>query len=338
MVKEKLEILGAIGNNEVLLDQTELTEFVEDDKTPDVNQLELPKLPPLPKKDDEELPNFKINAKENEFPELAVYKGILFEVEPRDAKRSVPLFGMVWSNIDLVTVNPGKLYKVKMQKFNKSNRLVSSDSLLVHPIIDQENYEDELKKYKELERKHKLAIKKQAEEFESMKALARKQSDMAAMEARIRNIKQVKAINGLNYSSFRSAFNVAYFGIYNSDNPMHNQNPKLDVTINVGNKFDYKQALSKVHLYHVIPANNSFITNYLIGIRNETLKFTAQPYFNEGEKFFIVINEHTIAVWNSQYLMENRRSSSLELDLKKAKVYKNLENENEAVRALLDDK
>jgi hypothetical protein len=106
----------------------------------------------------------------------------------------------------------------------------------------------------------------------------------------------------------------------------------------MGNKFDPKQAASKGYLYHVIPTYNTFTTNYLYGITNETLKFTAQPYFIEGEKFFIVINEHTIAVWNSQYLMENKRSSSLALDLKHAKIYKNLKNEEEAVKVLLDSK
>lgn len=338
MVKEKFDTLGAIENKEVPLDQSNLTEFVEENLSPKMDQLDLPKLPPLPKEDDEELPNFKINAKENEFPELAVYKGILFEVEPKDAKRSVPLFGMVWGNIDLVTVTSGKLYKVKMQKFNKSNQLSNSDSILVHPIIDQENYEDELKKYKELEKKHRLALKKQKEEFESRKAMARLQIEKAAVEARTRKIEQVKANNDLNNLSFRSAFSVVNFGVYNSDNPRTNQNPKLDVTINMGNKFDPKQAASKGYLYHVIPPYNTFTTNYLFGITNETLKFTAQPFFMEGEKFFIVINEHTIAVWNSQYLMENKRSSSLALDLKHAKIYKNLKNEEEAVKVLLDSK
>jgi hypothetical protein len=336
MVKEKFDNFGAIEKEKMPMNQSNLTEFVEEKMTPEINQL--PKLPQLPKQDDEELPNFRINAKENEFPELAVYKGILFEVEPKDAIRSVPIFGMVWSNIDLITVKSGELYKVKMQKFNKSNKLVNSDSILVHPIIDQENYEGELKKYKELEKKHRLALKKQNEEFESRKALARLQTEKAVKESRSRNMEQIKSNNDLSYPSFRSAFSVVNFGIYNSDNPMANQNPKLDVTVHLGNKLDPKKALSKGHLFHVIPMYNTFTTNYLFGVTNETLKFTAQPFFMDGEKFFIVINEHSIAVWNSQYLLENKRSSSLALDLKYAKIYKNLKNEDEAVKVLLGSK
>jgi hypothetical protein len=119
---------------------------------------------------------------------------------------------------------------------------------------------------------------------------------------------------------------------------MANRNPMLDILVHMGNKFDLKQSVSKGHLYHVIPPYNTFTTNYLSGITNEALKFTAQPFFMEGEKLFIVINEHTIAVWNSPYLMENKRSSSLALDLKHAKIYKNLKNEEEAVKVLLDSK
>jgi len=302
-----------------------IDEFVEDDKL--VNESKIPVLPPMPRQDNESLPNFKINTKSDDFPELEVFKGVQFEVEPNDAERSIPLFSRIWSSLDLISLKSGVLYLVKMKKFNRNQMLIESDSILVHPIIDNENYESELAKYKLLEKEYKIALKKKNEkiiEQELKNKLDREIAQKAQDDDR-----------ALNNQKLKAAFNVVMFGIYNSDHPIVANKREVQVYLNMDEKIEFKvSSIKNRELFHIIPSINSFIPNYLNGVSENKYKFLAKPFFTEGEKFFVVINNNSLAIWDLNYLLSFKNKSIINLDIKQARIIRNIKNNEEAVEFL----
>ena len=299
--------------------------------------LPVKQLPAAPQEDNPSLPDFKIVADETDYPELALYKGVLFEVEPREAERAVPLFAKTWSNIDLVTIKSGRLYKVRMQKMTRGGLVMAADSILVHPIIPDENYEEALAQYqkleleynKELERQKRIALQK-ARERKLQDSLERAIEQLNKVAAENLTSQHLTHSNQLDYGNLRASFTVANFGIYNSDFPV----PKPSKTLVA--KVKSKNNVHCAHIYQVIPAINSFMTNYPNQYKSKDGDvFTIKPFYSDKEKWFIVLNENSIAVWESSYIRKNQFESSVYLNVEEAKIYRELKSPKDAVAVLL---
>jgi hypothetical protein len=309
-------------------------EFMDHEEAP----LQTKKLPPPPQGDNTSLPDFKIVANETDFPELALYKGVLFEVEPIEAERSIPLFSKTWSNIDLVTIKSGLLYKVRMQKMNRGGSVIAADSILVHPIISDENYDEALAKYQKLEKEYRRELEQQKRKIALQKARERKKQD--SLERVIEQLNKVAAENPaslhlthssqLDYGNLRASFTVANFGIYNSDYPI----PMPSKTLVA--KVKSKNNVYCAHIYQVIPAINSFMTNYQTYHNpKDGGVFTINPFYSDMEKWFVVLDKNSIAVWESTYIRKNQFESTIILKVEEAKVYRDLKSPKDAVSILL---
>jgi hypothetical protein len=249
----------------------------------------------------------------------------------------VPLFAKTWSNIDLVTIKSGRLYKVRMQKMNRGGLVMAADSILVHPIIPDENYEEALAQYQKLELEYKKELERQ-KRIALQKARERKLQD--SLERAIEQLNKVAAenpasqhlthSNQLDYGNLRASFTVANFGIYNSDFPI----PKPSNTLVA--KVKSKNNVYCAHIYQVIPAINSFMTNYPNQYKSKDGEvFTINPFYSDKEKWFIVLNENSIAVWESSYIRKNQLESSVYLNVEEAKIYRELKSPKDAVAVLL---
>ncbi len=298
--------------------------------------LPIKKLPPAPQEDNPKLPDFKIVANEADFPELALYKGVLFEVEPMEAERSVPLFAKTWSNIDLVTIKSGRLYKVRMQKMNRSGSVLASDSIIVHPIVPDENYEEALETFKSLEKAYSIEVREQRRRIAMQKRrdIYLQDSLGRAIERRDKLRTRTTPSNtipaNLDYGGLRASFSVASFGIYNSDCPI--QLPSNTLVANVKSKNNVYYS----HIYQVIPAINSFMANYSTAYNSKVgAEFVINPFYSEKEKWFIVLDNKSIAVWESTYIKKNQFDLKIYLNVDEAKIYTGLSSSKDAVAALL---
>ncbi len=177
-------------------------------------------------------PTFKLDGSYSEFPELAAFDNVVFEVGPENNNYTPELHEITWSDIK-ISQGPvkGKNYILTLSYRNRAEKLV------VYPVLSgndftkaQGIYENKLSQYQS------LVEKRNADEQKLMNELKAKQSAYLAEQQKKRGeyenerIKLVarnemerqkelsasfSAMNNSNKAI--SLFNVARFGIYNSD-------------------------------------------------------------------------------------------------------------------------
>ena len=176
-----------------------------------------PKKPEQVKKDKF---TFNLDVDAKEFPELALYKGILFEVGPENKNFNRSMYDITWDEA-IIKEGPkkGENYSLALKKASKKYDLV------VYPVFEGKNYEASLKIYQDKFTKYTAAFEKrkseekQIEEAYQAKLLALKKQqeelELSWKEAQNEQFKQMST-----EEKVKRTFAINSFGVYNCDNPV----------------------------------------------------------------------------------------------------------------------
>lgn len=296
------------------------TKKVEAKKEKEVQMAALPKPVAEPKKPAEVKKGkftFDLAVKAEEFPELAAYKGLLFEVGDENKNFSSAVYDIEWEDIILKEGNkPGENYVIALKKGLKKLDIVA------YPVYEGKNYETAMKTYQEKFNKYKTTLdkrladeKKVEEEYQAKIAeWQRKQAELV----RAYEQKQAEAYKSMetNQKVIR-VFAVSSFGVYNSD--CAQKYPK-GVLCNASLKNDLKKDLICYEVYLVDKERNALFTYS----RNPLINFS----FNPASKNMLWTVENGVLYWlkPEQFgTMTNGGSKDLIL----TKVDKNFENVDE---------
>ena len=175
-----------------------------------------PKKPELAKKDNY---TFDLDVNVKDFPELALYKGVLFEVGAENKNFNRSVYDIIWDEATIKEgTKKGENYLLALRKAQKKYELI------VYPVFEGKNYEtatkdfqDKFSKYNVILEKRKteekhieneyqakiLALKKQQEELErSWKQAQDNQFNRMDVDEKVKRM-----------------FAVSSFGVFNSDKP-----------------------------------------------------------------------------------------------------------------------
>lgn len=172
--------------------------------------------PVAPKKVEAQKPRFTIKVEKEEFPEIAIYENMKFQVEDKDYDPTKA--AVVWEDIKLERI-PGSLnYKVIFTKKDMTYNVVASPVFAEKDYkTAQQVYETKFKEYETALQKKKeeqarieaeIAARARAIEEQIKKEMAERQERMKVYEA---SLKQ--------QDLFYRAFTVQRFGIWNCDCP-----------------------------------------------------------------------------------------------------------------------
>ena len=179
-------------------------------------------------------PTFLLEGSYSEFPELAAFDNVIFEVGPENKNYCKEMHEITWSDLK-VSEGPvkGKNYLLTLSYRNRVEKLI------VYPTLSGENFEKAEKKYeKKFAEYTTLVEKRDADEKRLMAEMEAKQkaylADIKKKQAEY-NIEQVKLLasakqnqenqlatnfNSMNLQTKTTRlFNVSQFGIFNSDCP-----------------------------------------------------------------------------------------------------------------------
>lgn len=183
--------------------------------------------PQEPKKADSSRPKFNIEVDPQDFPELALYEGMVFEVgEESKNSFSKEMYDVEWDDAQLAEGSKkGINYKLMLTKGKERHTLV------VYPVLTGKNYETALAEYNEKFKKYQETLdmriadeKKKEEEYsalvnqleeerkerqriwEAQQEALKKQADEMAMQA------------GKQQQIYR-VMQISNFGTFNCDNP-----------------------------------------------------------------------------------------------------------------------
>ena len=187
-----------------------------------ISRLPDPVKPSMPAKHRKGRPTFVLEGSYDEFPELAAFDNVLFEVGPENENYTPELHDITWSDIKISqgTVK-GHNYFLTLIYRNRKERL------LVYPVLKEKDYEKARARHNErladyeakLDEKKKKedALRKELEEKQEALAQAERSKKepkrSSTADARIENNRMSSSVQA------RRLFQVTNFGIYNSDHP-----------------------------------------------------------------------------------------------------------------------
>lgn len=199
-----------------------------------IAQLPKAKEPNKPNKAKSGTPSFKLDGSYDEFPELAAFENVVFEVGSENKNWSNDLHEVTWSDIK-ISQGPikGKNYLLNLIYRNRSEKLI------VYPVLSgadydkaEKQYEQKLQNYTALLAKKQENEKRLISEMEAKQALyiaeqKKKEKEYESERAKLRAKYDVNEQNEIastfkNMNSQTKAtrlFKVSQFGVYNSDCP-----------------------------------------------------------------------------------------------------------------------
>lgn len=161
-----------------------------------------------PRKANLSLNNFTIDYDKEEFPELAVYDGVKFEVSMSDPNYNNEFKSTVWEDVFISRHPDGKNYiltfKIKKQ----------STSITANPVFDEKNFEMAMKEYEKIRLHHSKIVKAQADSLNALEA----EAEAHVMRSNYKNDRFEAYVQA--GSIYRSIV-VGTTGIWNFDKPIN---------------------------------------------------------------------------------------------------------------------
>lgn len=265
------------------------TKKVEAKREKDVQMAALPKPIAEPKKPEKVKKgkytfNLEVDAKE--FPELSVYKGLLFEVGDENKNFNTSMYDITWDEATIKEGSKnGENYNLTLKKGLKKYDLV------VYPVFEGKNYETALKTFQEKFVSYKstldkrLADEKRVEEAYQTKIAEwqRKQAELV----RLYEEKQAEAYKQMETNQkVMRMFTVNSFGVYNSDCA---QKYPSGILCNASLKNNLKKDLVCYEVYLVDKERNALFTYS----RNPVINFS----FNQNSKNLLWTVENGVLYW-----------------------------------------
>ncbi len=161
-----------------------------------------------PRKANPVLNNFMIDYDKEEFPELAVYDGVKFEVNANDPNYTNEFKNTVWEDVFISRHPDGKNYiltfKIKKQ----------TSSISANPVFDEKNFEVAMKEYEKIRLHHSKTLAAKADSLNKLEA----EADAHVMRSNFKNERFEAYVQG--GSIYRSIV-VGNMGIWNFDRPIN---------------------------------------------------------------------------------------------------------------------
>lgn len=213
---------------------------------------------------------FDLDVDAKEYPELAIYKDVLFEVGAENKNFNSSMYNITWDEALIKEgADKGKNYILTLKRSSKQYDLV------VYPVFEGKNYEKALAVFQEkftnytseLE-KRKVAESKIEQEYQAQLAKLKQQQEELERKWKEREENQFKLMD--NSEKAQRLFAISGFGIYNCDNPL--AYPKgVTCTAKLNNENDSR--LKCYNVYLVDKAKNGIFTYS----KNPVFNFSYNP-------------------------------------------------------------
>ncbi len=249
----------------------------------------LPKLiaePEKPEQAKKDKYTFNLDIDAKEYPELAIYKGVLFEVGNENKSFNSSMYDVTWDEA-IIKEGPekGRNYLLTLKKTSKKYDLV------VYPVFEGKNYETAMKEYQEKYSKYTAALdkrkteeKKIEEVYQAQLAQLKKQEQELELKWKEQQENQFRQMSA--QEKVHRMFAINGFGVYNCDNPLAYPTG-VSCTAGLNNEKDIKLMCYDVFL---VDKEKNALFSYT---KNPVVKFS----FNPESKNLLWTVENGILYW-----------------------------------------
>lgn len=198
------------------------TKKVVVEKEKEVKIASLPKVSAEPKKPEEakkDKHTFNIDVNPKEYPELAVYKGVLFEVGSENKNFTSSMYDVTWEEAIIKDgTKKGENYLLTLKDETKKYDIV------VYPVFEGKNYEKAMSDFQGKFTKYNVALEKRKadevkieEEYQSKIIALKKEQEELELKWKQIEENQFKLMN--TDEKVKRMFALNSFGVYNCDKP-----------------------------------------------------------------------------------------------------------------------
>ncbi|MES2397247.1 MAG: hypothetical protein V4549_14655, partial [Bacteroidota bacterium] len=191
-------------------------------KEKEVKIASLPKVSAEPKKPEEakkDKHTFNIDVNPKEYPELAVYKGVLFEVGSENKNFTSSMYDVTWEEAIIKDgTKKGENYLLTLKDETKKYDIV------VYPVFEGKNYEKAMNDFQGKFLKYNVALEKRKadevkieEEYQSKIIALKKEQEELELKWKQIEANQFKLMN--TDEKVKRMFALNSFGVYNCDKP-----------------------------------------------------------------------------------------------------------------------
>ncbi|CAN5193081.1 hypothetical protein BH09BAC1_BH09BAC1_18220 [soil metagenome] len=159
--------------------------------------------PTKPVKANPDRNRFDVDVVAEEFPEIAAYKGVFFEVSDLNKEFKEEWYTQTWEDVLLRRLPDSLNYEAI---FTKKNQVVK---IIVYPVLEGKNYADAKKLFDQKYATYQTKLKQRQEEEK------RKQEEIAAQQKQY----EKESIARNTEADVVRTFQIDQFGFWNSDSP-----------------------------------------------------------------------------------------------------------------------
>lgn len=191
-------------------------------KEKEVKIASLPKVSAEPKKPEEakkDKHTFNIDVNPKEYPELAIYKGVLFEVGSENKNFTSSMYDVTWEEAIIKDgTKKGENYLLTLKDETKKY------DIIVYPVFEGKNYEKAMSDFQGKFTKYNVALEKRKadevkieEEYQSKIIALKKEQEELELKWKQIEENQFKLMN--IDEKVKRMFALNSFGVYNCDKP-----------------------------------------------------------------------------------------------------------------------
>lgn len=259
---------------------------------------------------------FNLDVDPKEFPELEVYKGLLFEVGDENTNFSRSMYDVSW-DAAVIKEGPkkGENYVLELEKASKKTNLI------VYPVLEGKNLEAAQKIYQEKFASYSGKLAKRKVEEEAIEAeYAQKMAKIKAMQDELERKWKEREQDHFNQMSTEEkvmrVFTVNSFGVFNCDNPaVYPKGKKCVAAL----RSEAKAKLLVYESYLVDKGRNCLFTY----VRNPVTNFSFNP--TSGNILWTVDNGVLYYLQAEDFAKINSSEGEQDLFLHKANKFNSLE-------------
>ena len=172
-----------------------------------------------PQKANKKRYHFKIDFEQREFPELAAYDKVLFEVDKNDNGFKPEYASTTWDNIDILRGSTENSYQITISDGDVKH------TFSAYPVFEKNDFKDALAIYKNYEKKLKSRksseLQSQSDMENNLKKMDGKRMQQVEQERQNKAMQQLIEERSKKENIVFRTFQINNFGIYNSDCPLN---------------------------------------------------------------------------------------------------------------------
>jgi hypothetical protein len=259
----------------------------------------VPDEPIEPKKADKTKNRFTVAFNDREFPEMASYKNVIFEVDETSEKFDRAIYNKTWQTVVLKKGEEREKYVIAL---TKGLEVVNLD---VYPVFDEQNYVAAKKVFDEKFATYTAALNKRKE----AERVAQENWQKAMEKQQAAFIPTVIPKQSTQDAEIYRAFTINQTGIYNCDNPVNlPQGAQISVTFTDDNG---------------VRIPNSYFSHLIDPELNATYKYYGNPFgsfkFNPNTRNIIwLVADGMLYYANEDQTRLLPKSGVVEVPLKKS--------------------